>query len=269
MSTNQPSDLHLAPRERAVLCGLAEGLSLADVARALEISESATSSYLRSARRRLYQVSETPPAIAIAYAFRAIAPPPRQDPAELSFPREQRYLVPLISQGLTASQVSRTLSLPLDNTQQEFREALESVSARNRVHFVARAWAYGLLTAEHVATWLRRAEVTRQIATVLDQKTIGHTPPSYQATASVITDFITYGRNALAELESLCRGLPGDSPAAQTAQFTLAEAQRRLHLPPPRPTLEAAIKRAQNLARLITALHAAIDRARAEMASSP
>ncbi|MFF5719275.1 DUF6415 family natural product biosynthesis protein [Streptomyces buecherae] len=266
MSTNKPPAIHLAPRERAVLQGLADGLLISEVARSLGISDGTADGYLRSARRRLHEVRDTPPAVAIAYAHAALDPPPPQDRKRLFLPHDRRYLVPLLAQGMTAPQISRNLSLPLEDVRQEAREALRGVGARNRAHFVKQAWAYRLLTTQHVLDWLRRADVTRQIEAVLARKTTGPDLPPQIATTNVIKNLTTYGLDVVTELETLCGDLPADSRAAGTALYTLAEAERRLHLPPPGPTPQAAMKRAQNLARLINALHGAIDSVTSEQA---
>ncbi|MFF1420615.1 LuxR C-terminal-related transcriptional regulator [Streptomyces sp. NPDC058280] len=145
----------LAPREQQVLEGLAAGDTLAAVAQDLKIREGTAASYLRQAKSKLHGVSETPVAIAVGYATRAIPHPPLLDPETLYLPREQRALVPLIARGMGPAEMATELDLPVTDIRSDGRELLTNLGARNRTHLITRAWQFQILTADQVATWLR------------------------------------------------------------------------------------------------------------------
>ncbi|MCL7381273.1 LuxR C-terminal-related transcriptional regulator [Streptomyces sp. 35G-GA-8] len=145
----------LAPRERQVLEGLAAGNTLAVVAQDLKIREGTAASYLRQAKTKLHRVSETPAAIAVGYATRAIPHPPLLDPGTLYLPREQRALVPLIARGMGLAHMATELNRPVNDVRADGRELLTKLGARNRNHLIPRAWQVEILTTDQVATWLR------------------------------------------------------------------------------------------------------------------
>ncbi|MFG2141861.1 LuxR C-terminal-related transcriptional regulator [Streptomyces sp. NPDC048650] len=145
----------LAPRERQVLEGLADGSMIAEVALSLQIREGTASGYLKLAKRKLYGVRETAAALAVAYATKAIDRPNLLDPGSLYLPREQRELVPLIAQEMTAAQMATVLKREVDIVRRDGRELLGNLRARNRAHAITRAWTYQFLTVEQVIEWLR------------------------------------------------------------------------------------------------------------------
>lgn len=155
MTTMIISKIFLAPRERQVLEGLAAGNMLAVVAEDLKIREGTAGSYLRQAKNKLHGVSETPAAIAVGYAARAITHPPLLDPGKLYLPRGQRDLVPLIARGMGLAQMATELDRPLTDVRASGRELLTNLGARNRNHLITRAWQVGILTTDKVAAWLR------------------------------------------------------------------------------------------------------------------
>lgn len=107
--------------------------------------------------RKLHGVSESPAAVAIAYATEAITRPEPRDPETLFLPREQRDLVPLIARGLTPGQMVNELSPKPDVAvvRRDCRELRVNLRALSRVNLVSRAWEYKVLTAEQVTSWLR------------------------------------------------------------------------------------------------------------------
>lgn len=260
--------IHLAPREREVLESAADGLVVAEVARELNITEHTVSSYLRSAKQRLYDVRDTAAAVAIAYAVSAIDLPQAPGLKAPPLPAEQCALVPLIAQGMTAHQMSASLAQPVHTVRAAARELLVNLDARNRVHLVKRAWCCQLLTGVQVKAWAERADALRRIEKVLAWDVKSDQLPNCQETASVIKQLVTYGLGATEELRDLCRSFPADSPVYRVARYTLNEADRRLHLPPPRLTPQAMMQRAQNVARLIRALLAAIDQVTSVLATT-
>lgn len=266
MSADEP-EVYLSARERAVLTGLADGLSMAEVALGLRISQTTANGYLRSARHQLYQASEIPQLIAIAYTVEAIPRPQERDLPGVALPGSQRRLVPLVAEGLSAAQMGARLLVPVDEVRREARALLETVDARTRPHFVTRAWAYRLLTAEQVWAWLRRNEALREVADVLAQGVAGRPLPAPHLTVEATRRLVGHGLAAANELRSLRGKLSTNAHAVAFADFTLADAERRLHQPPPCPTAPAMMQRAQSVARLVRALHTAIDRTTSELAA--
>lgn len=145
----------LAPRERQVLEGLADDSMLAEVALSLTIREGTASGYLKLAKRKLHSVSETAAALAVAYTTKAIDRPQLMDPDSLYLPREQRDLVPLIAQEMTAAQMATALKREVAIIRRDGRELLANLRARNRAHAITRAWTYQILAAGQVIEWLR------------------------------------------------------------------------------------------------------------------
>ncbi|MEV0982131.1 LuxR C-terminal-related transcriptional regulator [Streptomyces sp. NPDC049915] len=145
----------LAPRERQILEGLANGSTLADVAQRLVIREGTAAGYLKVAKRKLHGMGETPAAVAVAYATRAIEEPEPRDPGGLDLPAEQRDLVPLIAQGMSGIQMAAELKRPVEIVRRDARALMAALGARNPTHVVTRAWQYRLLTADQVGAWLR------------------------------------------------------------------------------------------------------------------
>lgn len=145
----------LAPRERQILEGLADGSPLGAVALHLRIRESTAQGYLKLARRKLHGVTEIAAALAVAYAAEAIDRPPLLDPETLVLPREQRDIVPLIAQGMAAAQMATELKRPVVVVRRDGRDLLKNLQARNRAHAITRAWQAQILTADEVNAWLR------------------------------------------------------------------------------------------------------------------
>ncbi|QHC26374.1 DUF6415 family natural product biosynthesis protein [Streptomyces sp. GS7] len=82
------------------------------------------------------------------------------------------------------------------------------------------------------------------------------TTPDLDTVLDMIEHFSQYGRVVANELRVLCRSLPVGSAVAVRARATLGEADRRLNLPRSIANRQAR-HRAQNLARLLKALHRA------------
>ncbi|MFI1201639.1 hypothetical protein ACH4VR_19670 [Streptomyces sp. NPDC020883] len=151
----------LAPRERQVVEGLADGSTLASVALGLKIREGTAASYLKGAKRKLYGVSDNAAALAVAYATRAVTLPKLLDPETLYLPQEQRDLVPLIAQGMRAAQMATELKRAVTVIRRDGRELMANLGGspdcprvRNQVHVITRAWQFQVLTADEVITWL-------------------------------------------------------------------------------------------------------------------
>ncbi|MER7986471.1 LuxR C-terminal-related transcriptional regulator [Streptomyces noursei] len=154
MRTTTVARVTLAPRERQVLEGLADGSTLAAVALRLSIREGTASGYLKFAKRKLYGVSENAAALAVGYTTEAISRPPLLDPETLFLPDNQRDIVPLLALGMTAAHMAAELKQPVHIIRRDGRDILTNLRARNRVHAVKRSWELQLLTAEQVTTWL-------------------------------------------------------------------------------------------------------------------
>ena len=155
MTTTTVARIILAPRERQVLEGLADGSTLVAVALSLKIRESTATGYLKLARRKLYGVSENAAALAVGYATQAITRPEMLDPEALDVPREQREIVPLIARGMAAAQMATELKRPVDIVRRDGRDLLQNLKAQNRAHAITRAWQYQILTEDQVIAWLR------------------------------------------------------------------------------------------------------------------
>ncbi|MEV1081951.1 hypothetical protein AB0I98_27490 [Streptomyces sp. NPDC050211] len=95
MTTTTVARIVLAPRERQILEGLADGNTLAAVALDLKIREGTGAGYLKLAKRKLHGVSENAAALAVGYATDAIARPDLLDPEGLvsgqDFPHLGRF----------------------------------------------------------------------------------------------------------------------------------------------------------------------------------
>ncbi|GAU70596.1 hypothetical protein SSP35_20_00920 [Streptomyces sp. NBRC 110611] len=154
MTTTTVTRIILAPREKQVLEGLADGSMLAAVALRLKIREGTASGYLKLAKRKLYGVSETAAALAVGYATEAIARPDLLDPESLRLTREQHDLVPLIAQGMSSAQMASELKRGVEIIRRDGRELLASLQARNRAHAITRAWEHRILTRDQVIAWL-------------------------------------------------------------------------------------------------------------------
>ncbi|KPI06241.1 regulatory protein LuxR [Actinobacteria bacterium OK074] len=145
----------LAPREKHVLEGLADGGTLAEVALGLGIRPGTASDYLRTAKRKLRGADEDATALAIAYATLALDPPEPLELGELYIPRQQRDLVPLAVAGMRAADMAVELRRPVDVVRRDVRGLTANLRARSPAHLVKRAWQYRLVTAEQVLAWLR------------------------------------------------------------------------------------------------------------------
>ncbi|MFD6989392.1 LuxR C-terminal-related transcriptional regulator [Streptomyces sp. NPDC059943] len=158
----------LAPRERQVVEGLADGSTLSTVARNLKIRQGTASGYLKFAKRKLHGVSENAAALAVGYTTGAITRPDLLAPETLDLPREQRDLVPLIARGMTIAQMATELkqspgthpvkpagAASVTMLRRNIGELTANLQARNRAHLITRAWQYQILTADQVTAWLR------------------------------------------------------------------------------------------------------------------
>lgn len=154
MTTTTTAKVVLAPRERQVLQGLAAGNTMAAVALDLKIRHGTAEGYLKLAKNKLH-VSETVSAVAVGYATEAIQRPPLLDPEALFLPHEQRDLLPLVAQGMAATQMAVELGRPVTDVRKDGRELLLSLQAHNRAHLITRAWQFRVLTAGQVIAWFR------------------------------------------------------------------------------------------------------------------
>ncbi|MER5971665.1 LuxR C-terminal-related transcriptional regulator [Streptomyces sp. NPDC002055] len=265
-TTRTVAKVSLAPREQQVLAGLANGSALGVVARSLEISEGTASGYLKTAKRKLHCVRETPTAVAVGYTTNAITRPPLLDPEALFLPREQRHLVPLIARGAGAEQMAAELDRPVAEVRADGRALLTSLRARTRSHLVTRAWQFGILTADQVIAWLAPAlpdkiEIQATIDRVLAWGVTDGLPATDVA-LNITAQLAGYGRVVHTDLCRLCRDVPPDSApdASVRARAALGEGTRRLNLAPLPSTVKphVAAQRAQNIARLVQSLLSAV-----------
>ncbi|MFC7928759.1 LuxR C-terminal-related transcriptional regulator [Streptomyces cinereoruber] len=157
LTKNETSGVALAPRERQVLEGLADGRTLPEVANSLRLRDGTATGYLKLAKRRL-GASENPAALAHAYANGSITRPEQRDPEDLFLPVEQRELIPLIAQGLRATQIAARTKRPVAVVRRDARELMAALGAKNPAHVVTQAWAYQLLTEEQVRSWMTPPE---------------------------------------------------------------------------------------------------------------
>ncbi|MFB6533080.1 LuxR C-terminal-related transcriptional regulator [Streptomyces noursei] len=145
----------LAPRERQVIEGLAEGDTVAAVARSLGLAESTAAGYLKLAKKKLRGTRDISAAVAVGYALRAIGQPVPLDPGAVCLLPEERELVPLIARGLGPAEMASEVRRPLNIVRRDGRRLLVGLGAKNRPHVVKRAWQVGILTEEQVTAWLR------------------------------------------------------------------------------------------------------------------
>ncbi|MFJ4800134.1 DUF6415 family natural product biosynthesis protein [Streptomyces murinus] len=95
----------------------------------------------------------------------------------------------------------------------------------------------------------------------------GPGPPTAVLALEVSERLTIYGRVLAADLRTLCASAPADLDADHGAQAALGEAAGRLYLPPPYyGTAQSIGRRAQNIARLVQALHTAVVRVSEEQA---
>ncbi|WP_432097652.1 LuxR C-terminal-related transcriptional regulator [Streptomyces sp. bgisy100] len=256
----------LAPREQQVLEGLAVGSALGAVARSLKISEGTASGYLKTAKRKLHGVRETPTAVAVGYTTNAITRPPLLDPEALFLPREQRDMVPLIARGAGVERMATELERPVAEVRADGRALLASLRAHNPCHLITRAWQFEILTADQVIAWLAPAlpdkiEIQATIDRVLAWGVTAGLPATGVALNTTV-QLAAYGRVIHTDLCRLCRDVPPDSAFGPSAgaRATLGEGARRLNLPPLPSTVEphVATQRAQNIARLVRSLLRAV-----------
>lgn len=93
----------------------------------------------------------------------------------------------------------------------------------------------------------------------------GPGPPTAVLALEVYERLTAYGRILAADLRTLCANAPRDLDADHGVQATLGEATGRLYLPSPYyGTAQAIGRRAQNIARLVQALHVALERVSGE-----
>ncbi|MFE0257277.1 LuxR C-terminal-related transcriptional regulator [Streptomyces sp. NPDC059010] len=147
--------IRLAPREREVVEGMADGSTLTEVAADLLIKPGTASGYLKLAKTKLHGMREIEAAIAVGYATNTITHPDALDPDRLTVPKEQLDLVPLIGQGKTSAQIAVELKRGLGVIRCDEQDLLANLGARNRAHAIKRAWQYRILTAQQVIAWLR------------------------------------------------------------------------------------------------------------------
>ncbi|WP_254885903.1 helix-turn-helix transcriptional regulator [Streptomyces sp. NA02950] len=144
----------LSPREQQIFEYLADGSSLAEVGLRLGIRQNTVQSYLSLAKLKLGAKSENAAALAAAYALGGLPQPKPLDPSELSLPREQLALVPLLAQGMRVSQMASVLKRPVSIIRRDARGLMKNLRARNAAQTVKRTWQYQLLTADQVLEWL-------------------------------------------------------------------------------------------------------------------
>ncbi|MEU7640475.1 hypothetical protein AB0C11_31045 [Streptomyces sp. NPDC039016] len=89
------------------------------------------------------------------------------------------------------------------------------------------------------------------------------TAPDPETARVAVTLLDAHGHRAASDLRALSHQVPTESRLAASLKATLGEASRRLGLPLPND--EQAMKRAQNLALLVEALHRATDTAQGEL----
>ncbi|MFE7276890.1 LuxR C-terminal-related transcriptional regulator [Streptomyces sp. NPDC057623] len=147
--------IRLAPRERQVVEGMADGHALTKVAADLKIKPGTASGYLKLAKSKLHGMSEIEATIAVGYATDAITHPDLLDPDKLTLPTEQRELVPLIGQGKSSAQMAAELKRGFGFIGSDEQDLLANLGAKNRAHAIKRAWQYQILTAQQVIAWLR------------------------------------------------------------------------------------------------------------------
>ncbi|MFD4986464.1 DUF6415 family natural product biosynthesis protein [Streptomyces sp. NPDC058374] len=92
--------------------------------------------------------------------------------------------------------------------------------------------------------------------------------PSISEALDLASQFTAYGRVVADDLRAQCQSIPSDSDARLGARATLSEANARLYLKPLAVTTTPrnAAARAQNLARMVQALHRATGRVGEEQA---
>ncbi|GHF33445.1 hypothetical protein GCM10010218_13180 [Streptomyces mashuensis] len=111
-----------------------------------------------------------------------------------------------------------------------------------------------------------KAEIRAHVDMVLAWNLNGPALPALDSALCMIEQLTDYGRIVANDLRAQCLKVPADSDARHNAQATLGEASRRLHLPPPYRTPQAAGRRAQNIARLVNALLRAVGEVSREQA---
>ncbi|MFF5567693.1 DUF6415 family natural product biosynthesis protein [Streptomyces sp. NPDC012623] len=97
-------------------------------------------------------------------------------------------------------------------------------------------------------------EILAKVDMTLARNLEGPDLPAVDISLAEVEQFIAYGRTLADELRTLVLSISADSDAWISAQATLSESVRRLHLAPPPGTPHAAARRAQNLARLVKGL---------------
>ncbi|PJN32294.1 hypothetical protein CG747_43210 [Streptomyces sp. CB02959] len=108
-----------------------------------------------------------------------------------------------------------------------------------------------------------RVEFLSLVEAVLAWEPQGPGVPDRDTVRDAVDQFTAHGRDLAAQLRALLGSCPTSSPQVACARATLREADWRLPLPPPL-ALPQAVLRAQNLGRLIEALHRAADLIQAE-----
>jgi DNA-binding CsgD family transcriptional regulator len=261
VTTTTVAKVILAPRERQVLEGLADGSTLAAVALNLKVREGTAADYLKLAKRKLYGVSENAAALAVGYATEAIDRPTLLEPDALVLPREQRDLVPLIARGMTAAQMATELKRPVaiipggrPRVVGEPPGPQPRPPRHPRVGVPDSDRGPGDRMAALTPAVPDKVEIVLLAEAATSWDLNGQSLPDLDDALALVEQFTDYGRIVADDLRTLCLSIPADSSVGVSAQATLSEASRRLYLPPPSATQQPAARRAQNLARLVQAL---------------
>ncbi|MFJ9434891.1 DUF6415 family natural product biosynthesis protein [Streptomyces sp. NPDC101490] len=260
----------LAPQERQVLEGLADGTGIDQVAFTLSITSGTASGYVKSARAKLGPwAPDVPSALAVSYAIEAITAPVLRRRDEIYVSGERQALIPLIAQGLPSPQIALALGRPIQEVRADCRGLRIDVDARNNAHLISRAFEFQLLTAADVAGWmlpaereLKPLELRARIATVRGWESRTSAPPSADDATAITRELAAGGKLLVAELNRRVKAMAPTSTLAQDVRATIADANRRLDLPEIFSTRDSAVDWAVRTARLVSTLLYACHKAR-------
>lgn len=135
----------LTPREREVLTLMARGLSNADVARELFISEATVTTHIARVMMKL-GVGEKTQAVAAFYQLTAQSEQHTHIPAEIEqlTPREKEVLI-LVAEGLSNSDVAAQLSISEVTVRTHLARVLTKLGVREKSQAVTIAYKTGLV----------------------------------------------------------------------------------------------------------------------------
>lgn len=154
ISTGAVRRVTLTRRQWQLLVQVADGRSVTEAAQDLGIAYSSAREHVRRARYRLYGAPDVETALAIGYALGALPAPVPSPGGPLAFSREQRVVAALVARGMSPSQIAVALNWPVKDMRERVDTLMKMLRARNRAHFVKRAWQHGLLTRQAVLSWL-------------------------------------------------------------------------------------------------------------------